>query len=128
MRGNEILEDILIVLALLFIVPIVAVLLLFFGVALLYASPIVIIAFCIWISIMVRRKENKKVTMGKIKLIRIPKSVSDVFKTITKVIIGILVLAIYLWIMIHIPIWLACTITLSICGYSVGKQLGKGGN
>ena len=128
MRGNEMLEDVGITVVLLFMVPIIAISLLVFGIALLYASPLFILGLIIFIVISLKRKDKPNYVMGKIKLIKIPKAVTNVLKTIIKMIFGLLIVAIYLWIMLNIPIGWALIITLSICGYAAGKQLGKGGN
>lgn len=124
---REFMLDILAVTVLMIIVPATCIVLLFSGIALLYASPFVILGLATWISIRSNRKTKKKIRMGKVKPLRMPKWFATIFKPIIKIFVGILVMLIYLWIMINIPFGLACLITVCFIGYGVGVQLGKKG-
>ena len=123
MRGNEWCEDIISVAVLMILVPMVFLFLLVSGIALLYASPFVIIALIALFFIWLKKRDKPKMRLGTVKLITIPKPLATVLMAIVKIVLGFLIVAAYLWVMINIPVGIACIITLSLIGFATGKKL-----
>ena len=126
---REILEDISICIALLILTPIVALVLLFGGMVLLWASPIFLAIYILIFLIWVKKRDKIRLRKGKVKLIVLPGPLKRFIGKVFSIILGILILALYLWIMLFLPIWLSGTITCCVIGYGTGLQIGKkGGN
>jgi len=122
MRGNELCEDILSVVVIMLILPIAAGLLFMIGVSLLYASPLILIALMIGFVVWLKRRPKPRIRPGRVKF-TIPKPLAAVSMVIAKVLLGILVMAAYLWFMVNIPIGWALIITFCIVGFATGKKL-----
>jgi hypothetical protein len=72
MRGNEIVEDILIITVATCLIPIGLVLLLVFGVALLYTWPLILITLVVLLVLRFKKHEKTLVTMGRVKPLVFP--------------------------------------------------------
>lgn len=115
MRGNEIVEDILIVTAVFFLIPIVFVLVLVFGIALLYTWPLILWTFVIMFLLWQKKRSKNEIHKGKIKLIKVPDWVKKATIVIISIPISILILVLGVLGLLWLPPKLAAiTITVVI--------------
>ena len=117
LNDDEKFENFLIIVMALIIAPILFVLVLVLGCALIYLLPFLIIGAIIWLMLYIKRHEKTTVTMGRIKLVKLPKPISEGIGSIAKTFLGLVVMLIYIFIMACIPFQLACLITLILIGY-----------
>ena len=124
MRGNEFIEDTLGVVVLMLALPIAFLLLFVVGLSLLFASPFVVVILVILILIWIKNKPQQRERPGRVKKVfKFPKPLAAVLLVIIKVLITLLILAAYLWFMLHIPMGWALIITFCIVGFATGKKL-----
>lgn len=124
MRCNEFLEDTLGVVVLMLALPIAFGLLFVVGLSLLFASPFVLVILGALLLIWVKSRPQQKERPGRVKKVfKFPKPLATALLVIIKVLITLLILAAYLWFMLHIPIGWALIITFCIVGFAAGKKL-----
>jgi hypothetical protein len=115
MRGNEIVEDILIIAAVICIMPIMLLSLLVFGVSLLYTWPIVLWALIILFVVRAKKHHKQQVTMGRCKPLKVPDVVKQAAALCISIPITILILVLMACGLILMPMkWAAIVITMCI--------------